>query len=176
MAEDLFESRQWLSGPDWLSQADPPSSDAGELTCTVSDAQDEPFSAGELPATSVETDESSDCGVALCAPSNGGELESPSSDDVAEAVASEAVLQGAAAASRPDSSPGNVPAQVINIDRFGSLTRATRVMGWALRFIQNARGTSRCCEGDLTGVEMDSARNTLFRLVQAESFPAEVTA
>ena len=86
------------------------------------------------------------------------------------------MLQGASAASCPDSSPGDVPAQVIDIDRFGSLTRATRVMGWALRFIGNARGTSRCCERDLTGVEMDSARNTLFRLVQAESFPAEVTA
>ena len=94
MAEDLFESRQWLSGPDWLSQADPPSSDAGELTCAVSDAQDELFSAGELAAPSGEIDESSDCGVALCTPSNGGELESPSSDDVAEAVASRSGAAG----------------------------------------------------------------------------------
>ena len=66
--------------------------------------------------------------------------------------------------------------RVINVERFGSLAKATRVMGWVLRFIGNARGTSRCDEQDLTGTEVCNARNTLFRLSQAESFPDEVTA
>ena len=79
---------------------------------------------------------------------------------------------GAAAPPRGDGprSRASVQTRVLDLDRFGSLNKATRVTDWVPRFVRNARGVSRCGERDLTEVEITDARNALFRLVQAESF------
>ena len=46
----------------------------------------------------------------------------------------------------------------LQIERYGTLSKATRVVGWVLRFVRNARGSSGRRDGELCSDELAAAR------------------
>ncbi|XP_043241030.1 uncharacterized protein LOC122391301 isoform X1 [Amphibalanus amphitrite] len=204
LADDLLVSRLWRSGPDWLRVAAQPlqvsdgtaswvdASESAQLlireemvAVSGEPAREVGDLRGVLCDARVQTVLSEDA-AAPCAPTDVGEGKLLCSDD---AVAADGAPDprvspppdggvGAAAPPRADgpSDRASVQTRLLDLDRFGSLNKATRVMGWVQRFVRNARGVNRCSEQDLTCAEMTDARNALFRLVQVESFHAEMTA
>lgn len=62
----------------------------------------------------------------------------------------------------------------LQIERHGTLSKATRVVGWVLRFINNARNSSQRRNGELTTVELAAAHDQLYKSVQNDSFSAEM--
>ena len=64
----------------------------------------------------------------------------------------------------------------LDVKRYGTLSKATRVVGWMLRFVHNARCADSRCDGELSTEELTVARSQLFRLEQADRFPGEIRA
>lgn len=62
---------------------------------------------------------------------------------------------------------------LFQVERYGTLSRATRVVGWVLRFVYNVRNRSQRRDGDLTTKELAAARVELYRSAQMTSFSAE---
>ena len=67
-------------------------------------------------------------------------------------------------------------ATFLDVERYGTLSRATRVVGWIMRFIRNVRCRDSRCEGELSSDELVAASDQLFRQVQADSFVGEIRA
>ena len=156
LAEALMSSC-WFGGPQWLSQPDAQLRAAAE----TEDATPSPPAAAGTVGSEEEED------LFLAAADAAGETEAVTLGSPDEEVASgEAHLLVAGADEGP----------MLDVTRFGSFSKATRVVGWMLRFLRNARRRDRCSEPDLTSDELASGRDMLFRLVQADSFPAEVKA
>ena len=65
--------------------------------------------------------------------------------------------------------------RLLQVDRHGTLTRATRVMAWILRFVTNTKSASQRQVGELTAEELSAARLQLYREAQAGDFQEEVT-
>ncbi|XP_043244832.1 uncharacterized protein LOC122393157 [Amphibalanus amphitrite] len=76
----------------------------------------------------------------------------------------------------------------LDFERYSSLSRAVRVLGWVRRFIYNARrasgtrgrrtrqSTASCLRGELTSEELSEARRQLWALTQRDAYPEEVRA
>lgn len=62
----------------------------------------------------------------------------------------------------------------LQVERHGTLSKATRVVGWVLRFVHNARVSSQRRSGGLSTEELTTARQQLFRSVQKDSFSDEL--
>ena len=73
--------------------------------------------------------------------------------------------------------PNDEFVKVIEVERWSSLLKALRVLGWVLRFIHNSRvSVSERSLGDLCYEEIMKAKVLLFRLIQHESFGDEIKA
>ena len=75
-----------------------------------------------------------------------------------------------------DAGKGGEAATFLNVERYGTLSKATRVVGWMMRFVRNVRCLDSRCDGELSTDELTAARDQLFRLVQADSFAGEIRA
>ena len=65
----------------------------------------------------------------------------------------------------------------LEVDRWSSLTKGIRVMGWILRFINNARGQKpRENAGDLSFTELSEAKTRLLQCVQQAVYGRELEA
>ena len=62
---------------------------------------------------------------------------------------------------------------LFQVERHGTLSKATRVVGWVLRFVHNAKHRSQRRNGELTTEELTAARVQLFRAAQVDSFSTE---
>ena len=67
-------------------------------------------------------------------------------------------------------------APFLDVERYGTLSKSTRVVGWMMRFVHNARRSGVPRDGELSSGELAAARNQLFRLVQAGSYAGEIRA
>ena len=118
-------------------------------------------------AAEAETGERADAAVCagLVAPSDSGDesLVAPPSP-VGETV----VLAARSVASADDAA--------FALERYSSLTKATCVVAWVLRFVNRARRLDQGGEQSLTGTELETARRTMIRLAQEECFRAELAA
>ncbi len=64
---------------------------------------------------------------------------------------------------------------VIDLTRFSTWTKLTRVTGWVLRFVDNTRAKRRArTSGELTSDEIDTSENLIVKLVQRDSFNDEI--
>ena len=61
----------------------------------------------------------------------------------------------------------------LEVDRWGKLTKALRVLAWIRRFVRNAKGSSKI-HGDLTLEELIQAKGALIGLVQEETYSQEI--
>ena len=72
------------------------------------------------------------------------------------------------------------PEPVFPIERWGTLTKALRVVAWVLRFIHNVRKHGKCSDqkrkGDLSIAEMQSAQKCLIKNIQSCEFHTEMKA
>lgn len=64
----------------------------------------------------------------------------------------------------------------LDLKRYGTLSKATRVVGWMMRFVHNVRRRHGRREGELSSDELAAARDQLFRLEQTDSFAGEIRA
>jgi hypothetical protein len=63
----------------------------------------------------------------------------------------------------------------MKFDRYGSFSKALRVLAWLKRFVSNAKRPVVCRQtGDLLYEEMNDAKTSLFKLVQSEAFSLEL--
>ena len=155
LAEALMASI-WFQGPQWLSQ---PADAGAETVPPVLGSPDSEVDTAEEDPSVAAADVAGETATAE-ALSSPGEV---CSREVG-------LLVGPAG----DESAGDQLSSCLDVARFGSFSKATRVVGWMLRFVRNARRQDRCAESDLTSDELAGARVTLFRLVQTESFPREI--
>ena len=66
---------------------------------------------------------------------------------------------------------------VFDVKRWGTLSKAVRVVAWVRRFIHNARHPdAKSCQNDLSADEVVEARAALLRHVQWEAYPLEISA
>ena len=65
---------------------------------------------------------------------------------------------------------------IFQVERYGTLSKATRVMAWVLRFVLNARHHSQRRSGELATEELTAARVHLYRAAQLESFSRDPAA
>ena len=63
---------------------------------------------------------------------------------------------------------------LLQVERHGTLSKATRVVGWVLRFVHNTRNRSQRRDGELRTEELTAARVQLYKAAQLSGFPAEV--
>ena len=64
---------------------------------------------------------------------------------------------------------------MFEIERWGSLSKAMRVVGWVLRFLGNVQSSSENrSAGDLTFPELCKAKVTLLQDVQCREYPEEM--
>ena len=63
---------------------------------------------------------------------------------------------------------------LFQMERHGTLSKASRVVGWVLRFVFNARNRSQRRAGELKTEELAAARVQLYRSAQMSSFSNEV--
>ena len=63
---------------------------------------------------------------------------------------------------------------LFQVTRYGTLAKATRVVGWALRFVHNCRHRSERRAGELTTEELAAACDHLYRAAQVDSYSAEI--
>ena len=63
---------------------------------------------------------------------------------------------------------------LLQVERYGTFSKATRVVGWVLRFVWNVRNRSERRDGELSSDELAAARVNLYRSVQMDSFAPEV--
>ena len=108
----------------------------------------------------------------LSEPSGQPTLSEPdrSEPSVTEPPEEEAVLT-ATSETIPSRSP------VFDVERWGSLSKAVRVVAWVRRFVYNAGNPGqRRGLPDLSGEEIAAARDVLFRQAQREAFPDEMKA
>ena len=65
---------------------------------------------------------------------------------------------------------------LFDCDRWSSLSKAVRVVGWVRRFVSNARSARhRRTSGDLSAEEILSARHDLLREAQRQAYAAEIS-
>ncbi len=64
----------------------------------------------------------------------------------------------------------------LNVERWGTLLKAMRVVGWVLRFIRNVRNQSCPVSGKLTFTELCQAKVVLIHSVQVEQYSREFEA
>jgi len=68
-----------------------------------------------------------------------------------------------------------ISASLIDATRFSSYWKLVRTTAWVFRFLQNARGKEKSA-GEITATEIAAARMYWVRVVQKESFMAELEA
>ena len=154
-ADQLVESELWLQGPEWLRSPGAPPAVCGLFV--TSEELSEPDIGEPEP----------EAGEAL----SHGEL-SPVRPSDATAPPPAATPVTLVSQLESESQGGVFP-----VERWGSLSKAARVVAWVLRFVRNSRDRShRCSLPDLTGEEVAAARDVLFRQAQRASFPDEIKA
>ena len=153
-AEQLIESELWLRGPEWLRSAWVPSADCGLFVTTE-----------ELAESAAEESKPDDAGEPL----SEGELAPGRSCDVSDTEpASVPVILTSQPASQGD---------VFPIERWGSLTKAIRVVAWCRRFVHNVRHPeSRELSAELSYGEISEGNAALLRQVQRVCFADEYAA
>jgi hypothetical protein len=67
----------------------------------------------------------------------------------------------------------SVPLQMFDVERWSSLGKALRVVGWVLRFLHNARSSKERRSGELEFEELSRAKIALLRDVQSSRFHEE---
>ena len=205
-ADVLLTSPLWLSGPAWLAVdgavpgSAPTDASDSEVWAGAADAEfGERAEAGDRRLSA----QSASAGAAAVAPASGEHVAPSRSGDteqVATSLSDDPSLAALSTAGsevpmctdgtdQPVCTGGGHEAAVLtaksvagdcdpvfSVERYGSLGKATRVMAWMLRFIHRSRRADRGGEQSLTESELGTARETLLRLAQAESFPAELAA
>ena len=157
-AEELVHSRLWLAGPDMLQDVDMvpfsegPCDPEPDVTCESSNV-----TGGSPSVTCESSDVTCESSDVTCESSNvtGG---SPSvtceSSDVTCESFNVTLLTSQ-----------HVNEKLLDVDRWGSLSKAIRVVAWMLRFMANSRSLERL-HGELTFDELTKAK---FKLIQCVS-------
>ena len=65
----------------------------------------------------------------------------------------------------------------LKFENCSSFSKALRITGWVLRFVNNLKtARSQCTKGDLSYNELLIAKTNLFRFIQLQAYPEEMTA
>ncbi|XP_043238933.1 uncharacterized protein LOC122390259 [Amphibalanus amphitrite] len=162
LAEDLVASPVWISGPDWLREADgdPSVTREPEVGLDMTESTSVPQRPDAEPGSTPDQGQDLD---------TDGQQEADSLDSLPESIVCDNVGVFTAASV----AAGNT-SDFLQVERYSTLSRATRVMGWILRFVHNVRQRSQRRQGDLSAEEFSTARVELLRLVQADSYPEEL--
>ena len=170
-AEDLVESPVWINGPEWLSDtdADPSLTGDPEVGPVVSESPQAGLGSHEEPDRAL--DQEAEVNLDAVPNSNGDEALGEScllgSQPEAGVCRDMSVLTVSGVEK-------NSRAAAPQVERYSTLSRATRVFGWILRFVHNVRRRSQRRHGELSADELSAARVGLFRSVQADSYPEEL--
>ena len=95
----------------------------------------------------------------------------PPDSSLPEAMDGEAEVGTLTAAVRAEAEP---ECGLFQVERYGTLAKATRVAAWVLRFVHNVTDRSQRRDSELATEELAVARDQLYRSAQADSFCAEI--
>ena len=174
-AEELVHSRLWLAGPDMLQDVDmvpfsegpcDPEPDvtceSSDVTCESSDVTCE--SSNVTGGSPSVTCESSDVTCESSIVIGGSPSVTCESSDVTCESFNVTLLTSQ-----------HVNEKLLDVDRWGSLSKAIRVVAWMLRFMANSRSPERL-HGELTFDELTKAKFKLIQCVQRYEFAEEIRA
>ena len=99
------------------------------------------------------------------------EKETVSRESIQDSVTEEMKVSSCASVTKVE-----VMKPMFEFKRWGTLSKTIRIIGWVLRFLNNAQKGSEQTrnKADLSYKELDTAKVTLFRLVQAEFYSEEL--